>query len=239
MSISSDANSASASTKSRVYGEPLEIKISVTGLAKFMRSRPATARTLLKSYKFQTDKAGNKRPQIVRYSEARAAIKRYHESGNDVATLLAAVSALQKKEAANPEKDTNRIHDNIRAIEAYMRHFSRNNFIVLDNPKPKYKHGQVEVSATPDLFVDDGGTRKLIKLDFNATSLDPESIRVILKVMHEASLSLELAVSPRDVIYLDVARNQQHTGEKLNKLLKRDIDAACETIEDIWPKVKQ
>jgi hypothetical protein len=218
----------------------MAIKISVSGLAKFMKSGPASQRTLLKTYKFTTDKNGNKRPQIVRYSEARAAIKKYHESGNDVATLLAAVTALQKKEATiDPEKDTSRIQDNIRAIEAYMKHFSKNNFVVLDNPKPKYTHGGVEVSASPDLYVDDAGTKKMIKLDFNSSPLDIESIKIILKVMHEASLAKNLDIAPKDVIYLDVSRNEQHGGAKLNKQLKKDIDAACETIEDIWPKVKQ
>jgi hypothetical protein len=194
---------------------------------------------MLKTYKFQTDKNGNKRPQIVRYSEARSAIKKYHSSGNDIATLIAAVAALQRKDAAHPEKDSNRIKDNIKAIQTYMTHFARNKFAVLDNPKPKYRHGEVEVSATPDLFVDDGGHRKMIKLDFNAVALDAESVQVILKVMHEASALQELGVQPKNVIYLDVARQAQQTGAKLNKQLKRDIDAACETIEDIWPKVKQ
>ena len=217
----------------------MSIKISVTGLAKFMKSGPASQRTLLKTYKFQIDKNGNKRPQIVRYSEARSAIKKYHENNNDVATLLSAVAALQKKEAANPEKDASRIHDNIRAIEAYMKHFSKNNFVVLDNPKPKYIHANVEVSASPDLYVDDSGVKKMIKLDFNSSPLDAESIKIILKVMHEASEAKNLAIAPKDVIYLDVSRNEQHTGAKLNKQLKKDIDAACETIEDIWPKVKQ
>jgi len=218
----------------------MAIKISVTGLAKFMKSGPASQRTLLKAYKFDTDKNGNKRPQIVRYSEARAAIKKYHESGNDVATLLAAMTALQKKEAAiDPEKDTSRIKDNIRAIEAYMKYFSKNNFIVLENPKPKYTHGGVEVTTSPDLFVDDKGVKKMIKLDFNSTPLDLESIKIILKVMHEAAAAKNLDVEPKNVIYLDVSRNEQHAGAKLNKQLKKDIDAACETIEDIWPKVKQ
>jgi hypothetical protein len=138
-----------------------------------------------------------------------------------------------------PEKDSNRINDNIKAIQTYMTHFSKNKFVVLDNPKPKYRHGEVEVSAMPDLYVDDGGHRKMIKLDFNAVALDAESVQVILKVMHEASALQELGVQPKNVIYLDVARQTQHTGAKLNKQLKRDIDAACETIEDIWPKVKQ
>lgn len=218
----------------------MAIKISVSGLARFMKAGPASQRTLLKTYKFTTDKYGNKRPQIVRYSEARAAIKKYHESGNNVATLLEAVAALQKKEASiDPDKDVSRIQDNIRAIRAYMKHFSKNAFIVLDNPKPKYTHNGVEVSASPDLFVDDGGTRKMIKLDFNSSPLDLESIKIILKVMHEASINLNLNIAPKDVIYLDVSRNEHHIGAKLNKALKKDIDAACETIEDIWPKVKQ
>ena len=217
----------------------MAIKISVGGLAKFMKSGPASQRTLLKSYKFQTDKSGNKRPQIVRYSEARAAIKKYHESSNDVATLLAAVAALKKKELANPDKDANRIHDNIRAIEAYMKYFSKNNFIVLDNPKPKYMHSNVEVSASPDLYVEEKNVKKMIKLDFNSLALDKESIKVILKVMYEAASAKHLEIVPKNVIYLDVSRNEQHCGEKLNKQLKKDIDAALETIEDIWPKVKQ
>jgi hypothetical protein len=217
----------------------MSIRISVMGLAKFMKSGPASQRTLLKTYKFQMDKSGNKRPQIVRYSEARAAIKKYHESGNDVATLLSAITALQKKKAAEPDKDSSRIRDNIRAIEAYMKYFSKNNFVVLNNPKPKYIHSNVEVSASPDLYVDDGGIKKMIKLDFNSSALDLESIKVILKVMHEAAESKKLDINPKDVIYLDVSRNEQYSGAKLNKQLKKDIDAACETIEDIWPKVKQ
>jgi hypothetical protein len=205
-----------------------------------MKSGPATQRTLLRSYKFPTDKDGKKRPPIVRYSEARAAIKKYHESGNDVATLLQAVSDLQHKlTTIDPDKDTGRIRDNIRAVNAYMKYFSKSKFAVLDNPRPKYRHSTVEVSTSPDLFVDEGGTKKLIKLDFNSSPLDLDSIKVILKVMHEASALIGLGVDPKNVVYLDVSRNEQHSGAKLNKQLKRDIDAACETIEDIWPRVKQ
>jgi hypothetical protein len=217
----------------------MAIKISVTGLVKFMKSGPATQRTLLKTYKFPTEKNVKKRPQIVRYSEARTAIKKYHENSNDVATLLAAVTALEKKAAtAGPDKDTSRLRDNIRAIEAYMKYFSKSKFVVLENPRPKYIHSSVEVSTSPDLFVEENGNKKLIKLDFNVSPLDSESIKIILKVMYEASISKNLTVKPKDVIYLDVSRNEQYNGEKLNQKLKNDIDAACETIEDIWPKVK-
>jgi hypothetical protein len=110
---------------------------------------------------------------------------------------------------------------------------------VLDNPKPKYIHGEVTVSAVPDLFVDEAGRKKLIKLDFNAVKPDEEVIQIVLKVMHEASFLSNLGVQPKDVVYLDVSRQAQFSGAKLNKRLKRDIDAACETIADIWPRIKQ
>jgi ElaB/YqjD/DUF883 family membrane-anchored ribosome-binding protein len=217
----------------------MPIKISVAGLAKFMNATSFRQRRLLRDYKFPFNKDGTRKPQIVRYSEARATIQKYHQSDNDVTVLLDAVEALKKKAADHPEKDQSRLQDNIRAIRTYMKYFQRNEFTVLANPRPKYVHGDVYVSATPDLYVEDNGAKKLIKLDFSATAPNDEVISIILKVMHEAAMVEELGVKPADVIYLDVSRQQQFTGKKLNKQLKRDIDAACETIEDIWPRVKQ
>lgn len=196
-------------------------------------------RRLLRDYKFPFNKDGTRKPQIVRYSEARATIQKYHQSGNDVTVLLEAVERLKKKAADNPNKDQHRLEDNIRAINAYMKHFQDNKFTVLETPHPKYVHGDVFVSTTPDLYVDETGTKKLIKLDFSATAPKEDVVSVILKVMHEAAMADELGVTAANVIYLDVSRQRQFTGKKLNKQLKRDIDAACETIEDIWPRVKQ
>jgi hypothetical protein len=220
-------------------GYLMPIQISVGGLAKFMKATSAAQRTLLRNHKFPFTAEGKKRPQIVRYSEARTAIRKYHESGNNITVLLDAIEVLVKKENEHPEKDSSRIRDNVRALKTYMAHFSKSNFTVLENPKPKYEHGEVIVSAAPDLFVDEEGKRKLIKLDFNALKPDAEVVQIILKVMHEASVVGSLGVQPRDVIYLDVSRQTQYTGAKLNKRLKRDIDAACETIADIWPRIKQ
>ena len=120
-----------------------------------------------------------------------------------------------------------------------MAHFSKNKFVILDNPKPRYSHGEVEVTGVPDLYVDDGGKKCLIRLDFSVVVPQLETINIILKVMHEASLISELGVHHKDVIYLDVSRQKVYPGAKLNKKLKQDIDAACDTIADIWPKIKQ
>jgi hypothetical protein len=216
----------------------MSIHISVKGLANFMKSSSAVQRTLLKNHKFPFDSQGKKRPQIVRYSEARAAIHRYHQSGNEIGVLISAIERLVKKSMEGLAKDVTRLDDNVRAIKTYMAHFSTNKFEVLPNPKPKYTHGQVIVSATPDLYVKEGSKKRLIRLDFNAKKPDEEVVDIILKVMHQAAEEAHLGISPTDVVYLDVSRQTQYLGKKLNSRLKKEIDAACDTIADIWPAIK-
>jgi len=217
----------------------MAIKISVAGLAKFMRATASRQRSMLKDYKFPFTKDGKRKPQIVRHSEARAAVIKYHSSGNDISILEKAVEELAETSEQHPEKDTSRFSDNVRAIKTYVKYYKDRKFVVLTHPKPKYIHGEVEVSTSFDLYVEEEGTKKLIKLDFNNTKPNEEDINVILKVTHEASIAKELGVQAKNVIYLDVIRQQEFSGKKLNTRLKRDIDAACDTIADIWPKVKQ
>jgi hypothetical protein len=217
----------------------MSIKISVNGLAKFMTSSEATRRTLLKDFKFPFNKDGSKKPQIVWYSEARAVIRDYHEAENNASIIVTAIEKLIAKREENPEKNAARINDNIRALETYLKHFSDRTFTILATPKPTYVHGEVFVGTSPDLYVDENGKKKLIKLDFSEKKPNVDAVEIMLKVMHEAASVAELPVRPADIIYLDITRKTQYTGKTLNKQLKKNIDAACETIEDIWPKLKQ
>jgi len=215
------------------------MKISVKILADFMLANPARQRSIVRDSKFPKLKDGKPKPQIVRYSEARAAIRDYHESGNDITVLLKAVERLTAKKKEHPEKDPVRIDDNIRAINAYVKYFSKNAFKILSTPKPVYQYEQVDVSATPDLYVEENSVKKLIKLDFNQNKPSEDSIDIILKVMYEAAAMAQLGVKPKDVVYLDVSRQAQYTGKKLGKSLKKNIDAALQTIQDMWPNIKQ
>jgi hypothetical protein len=215
------------------------MKISVKVLADFMLAGPSRQRTLVRNAKFPKLKDGRTKPQIVRYSEARASIRDFHESGNDLKVLLTAVERLTKKRIEYPEKDESRINDNIRAIKAYAEQFSKREFIVLPTPKPVYTFGGMEVSATPDLYVEEKSVKKLIKLDFNQEKSKDGTVEIILKVMHEASLVSSLGVKTKDVLYLDVSRRTNHSGEKLNKKLKKEIGAALATIQDMWNNIKQ
>jgi hypothetical protein len=215
------------------------MRISVRVLADFMLASPSRQRTIIRDSKFPKLKDGKPKPQIVRYSEARATIRDFHESGQDIAVLLKAIERLTAKKLANPQKDTGRIDDNIRAITAYMKYFASNDFAVLVTPKPMYRFQQIEVSATPDLYVEENGVKKLIKLDFNQKLPKEEAVDIIMKVMYEAASTDQLGIKPEGIIYLDVSRRVQYTGKKLNKRLKKDIDAALATIQDMWASIKQ
>jgi hypothetical protein len=215
------------------------MRISVKLLADFMTASPARQRTIIRDAKYPQLKNGKKRPQIVRYSEARAAIRDYHEANNDVSVLLAAIERLNRKKAAKAGENMSRIDDNIRALTLYMKYYSNTPFTILTTPKLIYRFEQVEVSAAPDLYVEEKGERKLIKIDLNQKKLREDAVDIIMKVMAEASAEIELGVKPKDVVYLDVTRQMQYTGKKLNKALKKNIDAALATVQDMWASIKQ
>lgn len=80
------------------------MRISVSVLADFMLASAVRQRTIIRDSKFPKLKDGKAKPQIVRDSEARAAIRKYHESGNDITVLLTEVERLTKKKTDNPEK---------------------------------------------------------------------------------------------------------------------------------------
>jgi hypothetical protein len=215
------------------------MRISVKLLADFMTASPARQRTIVRDAKYPQLKNGKKRPQIVRYSEARAAIRDYHEANNDVSVLLAAIQRLNTKRAAKAGENMSRIDDNVRALTTYMKYYANTPFTILTTPKLIYRFEQVDVSAAPDLYVEETGEKKLIKIDFNQKKPQEDAVDIIMKVMAEAAAKIELGVKPKDVVYLDVTRQIQYTGKKLNKALKKNIDAALATVQDMWANIKQ
>lgn len=213
------------------------IRISVKGLAKFMRKGPAGQRTVLRDFKFP--RGAEARAQTVYYAEARRGIREYHMSDNNPAGLVKSVDDLRKKAERVTGKAKTRFEHNIRAMQSYLQYFSANRFEVLVPPKLEYSYHSVVVGATPDLFVRDGTNKKLIKLDLGVEPADEEMIKVILQVIFEAAQNTGMNLLPNNVIYLDISRGLQHVGARSRTKLTRDIQAACENIEAMWDGIKK
>ena len=211
------------------------IRITVKGLAKFMTRGPAGQRKVLRDFKLPKPEGF---VQSIYYGEARRAIRDYHSKGNDPATLVSAIEDLRTEADRATGQGQTRLEHNIRAVESYLRHFANKRFTVLETPRLRYSHENVTVSATPDLFVEENGREKLIKLELGADAPDHTMVKIILQVMYQAAVSDGIAVRPQDVIYLDASRAVQHKGAKVRARLTGEIEAACENIEAMWPGIR-
>ena len=210
------------------------IRLTAKGLANYMTSGDARKRKILRDYKFPDPEGA---VQAKYYAEARRIIEQYHKQGNDPAILATDMVQLQAKAARATEKQLDRIRNNIRAVESYLRSFGKKKLTILPAPDIKMTHGQVVVSAYPGLYIKEGDRHKILRLDKGKDVAKPQNIQIVLQVTISATQESNLPVAPRDVIYVQVERGVQHTGSVLRARLKRDIEAACQTIEDIWPKL--
>lgn len=210
------------------------IRLSAKGLAKYMTSGHATQRKILSNYK-NPDPEGA--AQAKYYAEARHAIAQYHTSGNNAAVAVHAVQTLHSKELRSTGRSQDRVRNNIRALESYLNSFAEKYFVVLPSPDLRYTKGQVSVTAFPDLYVRDGQRHKIVKLDLGKDEPSARAINIVLQVTFAAAQSAGLPITPKDVVYLDVERGREHRGARVRSQLMRDIEAACQTIEAVWPGI--
>src|SRR5690242_15903023 len=163
-------------------------KLSMKSLAQFMTSGESRRRTILRNSKFP------KQAQIIiiQYRDAINAIRDYHESGNDPASLVKSIDKLRKKASGASKQTEARINNNIRAIERYVHNFGNNKADAKPVPKMKYVHGTVTISVFPDLLIEQDGEKYVIKLDFTAQGASDEQIEIMLQLMYEASSKEDL-----------------------------------------------
>src|ERR1700744_659413 len=114
-------------------------KLSMKSLAPFMTAGESLRRTILKNSKIPRQA----QIIIIQYRDAINAIRDYHESGNDPASLVKSIDKLRKKATGASKQTEARINNNIRAIERYVHNFGMNQANTKAVPKMKYVHGTV------------------------------------------------------------------------------------------------
>jgi hypothetical protein len=210
------------------------IRLTAKGLANYMTSGDARKRKILRDYKFPDPEGA---VQAKYYAEARRIIEQYHRAGNDPSSLASDLVQLQAKANRASAKQLDRIKNNIRAVESYLRAFGRKKLSILPSPEIKMTRGQVVVSAHADLYIQDGDKHKILRLDMGKDTAKPQNIQIVLQVTINAVEESNLPVTPKDIIYVDVERGVEYSGRTVRKRLRKDIEAACQTIEDVWPKL--
>jgi hypothetical protein len=210
------------------------MRITVKGLAQFMAAGPARQRQILRDFKYPDPKG---RAKALYYAESRQAVRRFHSDGGSLGILLGAIARLSRRAAQNSGHASRRLGDNCSALVQYATHFAEQGYIVLPDRDLRLEYGPLTVSCAPDLCVLERGRERFVKMEFSKPIPSDRTVAVITQALFGAACRSGCEAAPGDVFYVDVRRGAVHRVARLRSRVARDIEAACETIADIWPSL--
>jgi len=85
--------------------------------------------------------------------------------------------------------------------------------------------------------VRDAGTEKIVKLEFNSACPNDAVVRIMSQAMLEGAIAAGLGLGSASILLVDVPRNAVYRVARVRSRILRDIEAACQTIADIWPSI--
>lgn len=207
------------------------IKISLKGLAKFMTSNSAQQRKILKDYKYP-DPEG--KAQAIYYREAREFIVAYHLNQHPSNWLLEQSSILDSWASQSLGQTKTRLRYNANSLREYASHFGDKNFEILPDLYLYLSYAGITITIYPDLHVIERGKEKIIKLEFTKNKPHEKQIKIIGQVMFEAQSREGMGLTSASVLCYDVPRGTIHKGARVGSQIRREIEAACKNIADLW-----
>jgi hypothetical protein len=210
------------------------IKVSMRGAAEVALAAPSRKSTALRKYK-QTD-SGEARGRSNYYIWALTFIRQFHREGNPAGLLASFLGDLQNRIAEKP-KDTRwkaKILNNMRAAEQYSLHFGPRKFTIRPGKKLAYAHGNVLVSARPDLVVEENGKILLIKLNLSKKPHSDLMADIQLHLMHAAATAVGLDLTSKQVAYIQPVRGSEQRGPSKGFPPVTRLSQICEDLENIW-----
>jgi hypothetical protein len=211
------------------------IQIGLKGLAKFMTSSSLTQRKTLRDYKFP-DREGDAQAQF--YREARRFIRDFHQQGNPEGWLSRKANEARTLAQMRGGMSGIRLRNNSRALVEYERCWGGKYFKVLKNVSLALHFHDVRISVYPDLHFLENATEKLVKFEFSADEPSDEVLKIMSQAMFEAAEQGGLRLPAKGILILDIPRKKVCRGAKAGSKLRREIEAACRTISDIWPALE-
>ncbi len=213
------------------------IKLSIKGLAKYMASSPSAQRRVLRDFKYPRGEEAF--AMRLYYRDACERITAFHRNDHDCEWLRSEADDLSRLASLTGGSGGVRLRNNARALRQYEQHFASRSYEILDELRLELEFSGVRITATPDLHVRENHKQRVIKLEFSKKPLTPETIRIITQCLYEAARRGRVPdLSSSSVLYLDVPRGVEHRGARAGSRTLRDIEAACETISEIWDSIQ-
>lgn len=206
--------------------------LDVKSLAKFMATSPVGQRRILQEHKYpELDEV---QTRLLYYREVRDRIAAYHQSQQPPSWLQDEAKHLEMLAQFSMGATRLRIENNARSLREYATHFSARKFEIMNELTLKLRYADVVITVHPNLHIKEKGKEKLIKLDFKVGEADKEQRETILSLMHEAAQQAGLAMSPSQVLYLDVSEGKEFKAKKLGVRSQKNVEATCFNLSAIW-----
>ena len=200
-----------------------------------MTASAAAQRRLIRQYKYPSEDEA--RAKILYYREARDRIEAFHRRGRDADWLRSQASNLRGLALLSSVRTRTRLRHNARALIDYGRNFSTKTFSVLPDISLSVQYGDLRITAFPDLYVNEDGESKIIKLDFSKKPLPSDVPKIICQVFLEASIQAGMSIQAKNILLFDVTRGKEYKQARIGARMSRNIEATCQTISAVWDTI--
>jgi hypothetical protein len=212
------------------------IRLSAKGLAKYIAASPSTQRRILQQFKYPT--ADEPFAMRLYYREAtqllRACIEKQHPSDW---VRQRAIDLTASDRDVTPAA-ARRLRQNSDALLLFDRHFRKRPVEILPRQRFTLVFHDVAVGVVPDLIIhDSAGVLRVIKLQLGGPRPPDVTVKVITQCLFEAAVRSGFQIKPTSARYVDLPRNATHSAATAGRRVLRDIEAACETISQIWDSI--
>jgi hypothetical protein len=205
--------------------------LTAAGLASFITADPLAQRRTLQEFKYPEPEGDGR---AMYYREATAGIRSALQSRSPEVMLR--TRALDLERSVGPgEQISGRIANNVRALRSFADIVSSRTFVLQAGRHLAHVHSGVTIRATPELFVVENGTLKLIKLLFREQVPTVLAANAVRKTIWMAGRDAGLSLAPSQVLYLHVQTGRALGTNAPHRRLEQVIDAACDSVAAIWP----
>jgi hypothetical protein len=199
------------------------ITISLTRFVDFVIKSGSPKYTSLKETKDQVSKAYD--PAADYYKQIRDAIVEHHRKG----TPYSAVEAVANS-ATNRSKSTNYP---LIAL-GHKKFLGKKTVAWFKPPSTPWVHGGVTVALNPELGLEIGGKKCVIKMYFKSDQPRKLEVKAILALMDD---QLQDATKSRVMAILDVRRSKLITDHPPDQALLALMKGEAAAIQTIWPSL--
>jgi hypothetical protein len=210
------------------------VRVSMSCLAEFVSFPNRSLQSRLRPFKF--NRRGEGFARTTYYQPALKAIRAYHAGNNDGRILDRQILELDgRARTARNNRERIRLERSIGAIEAYRNLYGGRRFRVLPNRRMVYPMGGINVTAQPDLWVEENQTQVLLKL---GTARHTRTyIDMLLSLLRKAAVKNGYRIRARNIVYLNIATGQELVSAGSLTRFNRIFATGAREIATAWPGI--